>query len=30
MDFLYCALILAFAAVMIGFAALCARVEKRP
>ena len=30
MDFVYCALILLFAAAMIGFVALCAFVEKRP
>ena len=30
MDFVYCALILVFAAAMIGFVSLCARVEKRP
>ena len=29
MDFVYCTLILIFAAAMIGFVALCARVEKR-
>jgi membrane glycosyltransferase len=30
MDFVYCALALVFAAAMIGFVVLCARVEKRP
>ncbi len=30
MDFVYCALTLVFAAAMIGFAAVCQRVEKRP
>lgn len=30
MDFVFCALTLAFAAVTIGFVALCVRVEKRP
>lgn len=30
MDFVYCALMLAFAAVMIGFVSLCGLVEKRP
>jgi membrane glycosyltransferase len=30
MDFVYCALVLGFAAALIGFVALCARVEKRP
>ena len=30
MDFVYCALTLVFAAVTIGFAALCEHVGKRP
>ena len=30
MDFLYCGLILGFAALTLGFAAVCERVEKRP
>ena len=30
MDFVYCALALVFAAAMIGFALVCARLEKRP
>ena len=30
MDFAYCALILAFTATMVGFVALCVRVEKKP
>ncbi len=29
MDFVYCALMLVFAAVTIGFVSLCVRVEKR-
>ena len=30
MDFVYGVLMLVFAAALIGFATLCARVEKRP
>jgi hypothetical protein len=30
MDFVYCALTLLFAAVTIGYVALCRSVEKRP
>ncbi len=30
MDFVYCALTLLFAALTIGFVAVCERVEKRP
>ena len=30
MDFVYGVLMVLFAAAMIGFAALCSRVEKRP
>ena len=30
MDILFCALTLVFAAVTLGFVALCERVEKRP
>jgi len=30
MDFVFVVLMLVFAAAMIGFAALCSRVEKRP
>ncbi len=30
MDFVYCALILLFAALTVGFAVVCERVEKRP
>lgn len=30
MDFVYCGLVLLFAAATIGFAALCVRIERRP
>ena len=30
MDFVYCTLMLVFAAVTIGFVALCGHVEKKP